>query len=130
MKARRWGNKSPVWCLMVKKKKKKITYQLDFLFPNVFKEVLCKTGLNHFYPNSNVPLSSLLKPQLSNSNNRPVFKDRCVNWYIIITVNNICTSFFSQTAVLSYHLCKEIKQWVVCIHTVSVLKETMNHIFG
>lgn len=96
-----------------------------------------KLDWDRFYPNSDVPPSSLLKPLLSvHFNNRPVLKDRCVIWDIIITVNHICTSFvLSPTAALSYHSCKEINQWVVCIHTyihtyVSVWKKTMNHIFG
>lgn len=64
-----------------------------------------------------MPLSSLLKPPLSiHCMNRPVLKDRCVIWYIIIIVNHICTGFISETAVLSYRLCKEMNQCVLCIH--------------
>lgn len=91
-----------VWWL-----KKKMMNQLESWFPNVCKELLyrCvklkvrlwKLGWNHFYPNSDVPLSSLLKPPLSiHCKNRPVLKDQCVVWYIITRVNHICTSFFSR----------------------------------
>lgn len=107
----------------------------------VCKELLCRcvqkkmnltaleTGLKSVI--SKFKCASFKSPQTKLSvhcKTRPVLKDSCVIWYIIIIGNHICTSFFSETAVLSHCQCKEINQRVVCIHTC-VRKDDGSHIW-
>lgn len=125
-------NNSHAWCLMVKKKLGGTFKCVRNCFVGVYKKkelTALETGLKSLI--SKFKCASFKSPQTKLSvhcKTRPVLKDRCVIWYIIIIWNHICISFFSETAVLSYCQCKEINQRVVCIHTC-VRKDDGSHIW-
>lgn len=100
------------------KKKNKQTHLLFSLKWTAFfvcETELGKVGRKHFHSSSNVPLSSLLKPSLSKHCKNYECSKMHRSFSTLLMLYETTSSFFSETAVLSYYQCnKYINQWGEC----------------
>lgn len=88
------------------KKKKEKERKNDFGLQMTVRKRLCRCErfslkaletTSHLYPNSNVPLLSLLKAPLSlHCKNRPALKGRSVAWYVHFTASPSSPRLFSR----------------------------------